>query len=164
MSHLESRPTTHVTADAVRDAIARAVAVVGLAGFALIHLLDLPDTMSGSQLLGWAYIAAIVGAVAAAGALIRTSDTRVWLAAAGLVTSVIVAYVLSRTTGIPQDSDDIGNWGQSLGIAMLFDGGALLALTGGVLTDRRRSAHARLRSRRPLAVVGRPDAARSQAA
>ncbi|HWH09525.1 MAG TPA: hypothetical protein VG165_00205 [Solirubrobacteraceae bacterium] len=130
------RPESHLTADAVRDALARAVAVVGLAGFALIHLLDLPDTMAGSQLIGWAYIAAIVGAVCVAGALVRTSDTRVWLAAGGLVSSVIVAYVLSRTTGIPQDGGDIGNWGQPLGIAMLFVGGSLLALTGSVLAGR----------------------------
>jgi hypothetical protein len=43
----------HNLEDAVRDGIARAIASVGLAGFALIHLLDLPDTMSGSRLIGW---------------------------------------------------------------------------------------------------------------
>lgn len=130
------RPETHFTNDALRDALARAVAVVGLAGFALIHLLDLPDTMAGSRLIGWLYIAAIVGAVCVAGALVRTSDIRAWLAAGGLVSSVIVAYVLSRTTGIPQDSGDIGDWAQPLGIAMLFVGGSLLALTGSVLAGR----------------------------
>jgi hypothetical protein len=75
-----------------------------------------------------------------AGAVIRTSDTRLWLASAGLVTSVMIAYVLSRTTGIPQDSGDIGNWGEPLGIAMLFVGGSVLALSGGVLAARRAAA------------------------
>jgi Na+/proline symporter len=147
-----SQLAAHPAPDVLRDAIARAVAVVGLAGFALIHLLDLPDTMSGSLLIGWLYIAAIVGAIGLAGALVLTSDTRVWLAAAGLVTSVIVAYVLSRTTGIPQDTDDIGNWGQSLGIAMLFVGGSLLSLATGVVGGRLRAARARRSSPRPVLV------------
>jgi Na+/proline symporter len=149
MQRLESQ----VISQAVRDGVARAIAVVGLAGFALIHLLDLPDTMSGSQLIGWLYIAAIVGAVSLAGALAWTSDTRVWVATAGLVSSVIVAYVLSRTTGIPQDGGDIGNWGQPLGIAMLFVGGSLLCLSGGVLGARVRAAVPR-RAARPA--VGAP--------
>ena len=121
---------------AVRDGIARAVAVVGLAGFALIHMLDLPGTMSGTPYIGWMYIGLIASALGLAGALVRTSDSRVWAAAGGLVLSTIVAYVLSRTTGLPQSTDDIGNWGQTLGIAMLFTGGSLLALSGSVLLSR----------------------------
>ncbi len=121
---------------AVRDGIARAVAVVGLAGFALIHMLDLPGTIAGTPYIGWMYIGLIASAIGLAGALVRTSDSRVWAAAGGLVLSTIVGYVLSRTTGLPQSTDDIGNWSQTLGIAMLFTGGSLLALTGGVLLSR----------------------------
>jgi len=134
--------------DAVRDGIARTVAVLGLATFALIHILDLPGTMKGTLYIGWLYIGLIASAIGLAGALMRTSDTRVWGAAAGLVTSVIVAYILSRTTGLPQSSDDIGNWGQTLGIAMLFVGGSLLALSSGVLLSRRASGRVRSGSRR----------------
>jgi hypothetical protein len=134
--------------DAVRDGIARTVAVLSLAAFALIHLLDLPGTMKATPYIGWLYIGLIVSTIGIAGALMRTSDTRVWAAAAGLVTSVLIAYVLSRTTGLPQSSDDIGNWGQTLGIAMLFVGGAFLALSSGVLLSRRPSSHARSNSRR----------------
>ena len=144
MSRLEQRAIR----DAVRDGIARAVAIIGLAGFALIHLLDLPDTMSGTPYIGWMYIGLIVSAIGLAGALVRTSHTRIWAAAAGLVISVIVSYVLSRTTGLPQSSDDIGNWGQPLGIAMLFVGGSLLALTGTVLLGRRAPRHVHVGSRR----------------
>src|SRR5437660_398781 len=48
----------------VRDAIARAVAVVGLAGVALIHLLDAPGTFQSSPYKGWLYVALIVGGLA----------------------------------------------------------------------------------------------------
>ena len=149
MTFFESRAIR----DAVRDGIARTVAVLGLATFALIHLLDLPDTMKGTPYIGWLYIGLIAAAIGLAGALMRTSDTRVWAAATGLVTSVIIAYVLSRTTGLPQSSDDIGNWGQTLGIAMLFVGGSFLALSSGVLASRRASGRAfwgrRRQGRRP---------------
>ncbi len=123
--------------DAVRDGILRTVAVLGLAAFALIHLLDLPGTMHDTPYIGWLYIGLIVSAIGVAGALTRTSDTRVWAAGACLVLSVIVSYILSRTTGLPQSSGDIGNWGQTLGVAMLFVGGSFLALSGSVLVGRR---------------------------
>jgi Na+/proline symporter len=139
----------HAIRDAIRDGIARTVAVIGLAGFALIHLLDLPDTISATPYIGWMYIALIISALGLAAVLTRSSDVRVWRAAAGLVTTVMVGYVLSRTTGLPQSTDDIGNWTQPLGIDMLFVGGSLLALSISVL-----------RCRRPTAAPGRPASTR----
>jgi hypothetical protein len=130
--------------DAVRDGIARTLAALALAAFALIHLLDLPTTIKDTPYIGWLYIGLIITAVALAGALMRTSDIRIWAAAAALVTGVMTAYVLSRTTGLPQSSDDIGNWGQPLGIEMLFVGGSLLALSSGVLLGRRTPARVRV--------------------
>jgi Na+/proline symporter len=130
----------HAIRDAVHDGIARTAAVVGLAGFALIHLLDLPGTISATPYIGWMYIALIISAVALAAALTRSSDVRIWQAVAGLVTSVMIGYVLSRTTGLPQSTDDIGNWTQPLGMDMLFIGGSLLALSSSVLLRRRRPA------------------------
>jgi Na+/proline symporter len=125
-----------------RDGTARAVAVAALVGFALIHLLDLPGTIADTPYVGWMYIGLIVTALVLAGALVMSSHTRIWLAAVGLVTSTMVGYVLTRTTGLPQSTDDIGNWGQPLGIAMLFLGGSFLALCGGVLISRRTAGRA----------------------
>jgi hypothetical protein len=132
MTFAESRAVR----DAVRDGIARTVAVLGLGAFALIHLLDLPGTMKDTPYIGWLYIGLIVSAITIASALMRTSSTVAWTAVAGLVTSVMIAYILSRTIGLPQSSDDIGNWGQSLGIEMLFVGGSLLGLSSAVLFAR----------------------------
>jgi hypothetical protein len=126
--------------EAVRDGIARTLAVVGLAGMALIHLLDLPATITGTPYIGWMYIALIVSAVTLGGVLVYSSDARVWKATALLAFSVIVGYVLSRTTGLPGSTDDVGNWGQSLGIASLFVEGSLIALSAGVLGSRRTRA------------------------
>ena len=40
-------------ADVVRDGIVRSIAVVGLAGVALIHALDLPGTFDSQAYKGW---------------------------------------------------------------------------------------------------------------
>jgi hypothetical protein len=127
--------------EVVRDGITRTLAIVGLAGMALIHLLDLPGTISAHPYIGWLYIGLIVSATAVGGVLRRSSDTRAWKATGGLALSVIVAYTLSRTTGLPGSTDDIGNWGQSLGIASLFVEGLLVALCASVVVERGRRTH-----------------------
>jgi len=117
----------------VRDAVARAIAVVGLAGVALIHLLDTPGTSADAPYKGWLYIALIAGCVCTAGALIRRSDPLAWSAEAMLSSGAIVAFVLSRTVGLPQGADDIGNWTEPLGMASLFVEGSLVALSAAAL-------------------------------
>jgi len=112
----------------IGDGIARAVAVVGLAGIALIHLLDAPGTFEGSAYKGWLYVGLITGCIVAGAVLIRRSDPRAWAAAAMLASGAIVAFVVSRTIGLPQGADDIGNWAEPLGLASLFVEGALVAL------------------------------------
>ena len=122
---------------AVRDGIARGVAAIGLAGVALIHLLDLPGQLSETPYMFVLYLALIVSSVALAGLLIGTSDGRVWTAATVVPALVIVGYVLSRTTGLPQSSDDVGNWSEPLGMASLFVEGSLVTLGSAVLLARR---------------------------
>jgi len=122
---------------AVRDGIARALAVVGLAAVALIHLLDLPDTIRETPYLGALYLALMAGCGVLAAALVHSSASSAWRAAAGLSTSVFAGYVLSRTTGLPGAGDDVGNWTEPLGMASLFVEGAVVALASAVLVGRR---------------------------
>jgi hypothetical protein len=121
---------------AIRDGIARALAVVGLAGVALIHLLDAPGTFASSPYKGWLYTALIVGSLATAAVLVRHSDPRAWAAAAVLCLGAIAAFVVSRTVGLPQGADDIGNWTEPLGLASLFVEGSVLALAAAMLAER----------------------------
>jgi hypothetical protein len=120
----------------MRDAIARAVAIAGLCSIALIHLLDLPGKFAETPYMAWMYLGLITGCVLLAGALWRSTDSRVWAAAVALPISVLVGFTLSRTTGLPQANADIGNWTESLGLASLFVEGALVALAGSVLLPR----------------------------
>jgi hypothetical protein len=122
--------------DALQDMVARAAAVVALAGVALIHLIDAPNTFPVVPYIGSLYVALITGSMLTAGALIRSSNTRVWLAAALLPLGAIVGFTLTRTVGLPGDTGDIGNWSEPLGMASLFVEGSLVALSAIVLQKR----------------------------
>jgi len=133
---------------ALRDGIARAVAAVGLAGVGLIHLLDVQGQFAETPYLGWMYIGLIATSLCLAGLLVYTSDRRAWAGTAALASAVIVGYSLSRTTGLPSATGDIGNWTEPLGLASLFVEGSLVALSASVLAIQSRSI-GRVGARRP---------------
>jgi hypothetical protein len=134
---MSARTLDHDTlAAAIRDGIARAIAIVGLAGVALIHLLDLPGTFDEQAYKGWLYLGLIASTLLTAAALVRSSDRQAWLSAALLPLGAIAGYVWSRTIGLPGGADDIGNWTEPLGLASLFVEGSLVALGAAVLHAR----------------------------
>jgi hypothetical protein len=129
----------------VRDGITRTVGAVGLLGIALIHTIDAPGHFVGGAdtWLGVAYVGLIVSCLILAALLVCVGDRRVWMAAGGLVATTVIGFMLSRTTGLPGDGGDVGNWGEALGVASLFVEGSFLMLTAGVLGFRvPESAHA----------------------
>jgi hypothetical protein len=127
------------------DHAARAVAIVGLAALALIHLLDAHDTFLSTPYKGWLYVALIAGSTATAARLLRKPDAAAWAMAALLPLGAVVGFVYSRTVGLPGGAGDIGNWWEPLGLASLFVEGSLVALSASVL---RATSGARLQSAR----------------
>jgi hypothetical protein len=119
--------------EAARPLIARAVAVVGLAGVGVIHLLDGIGKFSETPYMGWMYVGLILASLATAAALIWRNAREAWIAALILPLSAIVGYVLTRTTGLPQATGDIGNWSEPLGLAALFTEGCLVVLSTAAL-------------------------------
>jgi hypothetical protein len=114
--------------DLVRDVGARAVTAIGLAGIGLIHLLDAIGKYNETRYLFWMYVALIAASIATAGVVLFTHSRVAFLAAAGLAASAALGYVLSRTTGLPAATGDIGNWTEPLGLASLFVEGAVVAV------------------------------------
>jgi hypothetical protein len=113
----------------IQDILVRGVAVVGLAGIALIHLLDSISKFHETPYMGWMYVGLMAGSLVAAGLLIRVGSRLGWAASGVLAASAIVGYVLSRTTGLPNATGDIGNWTEPLGLASLFVEGCVVALS-----------------------------------
>jgi hypothetical protein len=126
--------TTTVTADAVEHAIRhttlRALGFGGMLAIALIHLLDVIGKIQETPYLGVMYIALMVASVAVAFALLHTGSAVAWAAAGLLAAATLTGFVLSRTTGLPSASDDIGNWTEPLGLASMFVEGAVVVLAG----------------------------------
>jgi membrane protease YdiL (CAAX protease family) len=122
--------------DAVNDAIARTVGIVGLGGIALIHALQVPEAFEETVYLGVLFIGAILASLALTTVLTRTSDQRAWVAAGGLAAAIMLGYVLTRTSGLPDATLDVGNWTEPLGLASLVAEGLVLCVTAGVLAAR----------------------------
>jgi hypothetical protein len=120
-------PAIHAT-DLVRDIAARAVTATGLAGIALIHLLDSIGKYSETRYLFWMYVALMAGSLAVAGAVLFSRSRLTFVAAGALAALAALGFVLSRTTGLPSATGDIGNWTEPLGLASLFVEGAVAAV------------------------------------
>jgi len=137
---MSSAATTVRRSRRVSVPVFEALTVVGLVGIAWIHLLDLADKMEETPYLGWAYIGLIAGCVAAAVMLFRR-DRRGFVVAGALAAATFVGYCLSRTTGLPAATDDIGNWTETLGLWSLIAEGAVVVLSAAALSPKfRRSA------------------------
>ena len=134
--------------EAINDAVARIAAIIGLAGIALIHALEVPDAFEETLYLGILFIGAIVAGLVLAAALTRTSDQRVWAAACGLAAAIMLGYVLSRTSGLPDATLDVDNWTEPLGLASLVAEGLVVCVTGGALASRRVADRAQLAGER----------------
>src|SRR3954454_2681143 len=96
-----------VTNAAIADAVSRTVAIAGLAAIALIHVLLLPDAFSETFYLGMLFSGAVVAAVLVAATLTRGSDRSAWTATAALPALILLGYLFSRTTGLPDATDDV---------------------------------------------------------
>ena len=90
---------------AVRDGIARGVAAIGLAGVALIHLLDLPGQLSETPYMFVLYLALMISSVALAGFLIHyVSLSSPFLVDALSYVAVIAGLALMRPEDLhPQE-------------------------------------------------------------
>jgi hypothetical protein len=113
----------------VSEQAARLLAIVGMAGIAVIHVLDAPDTFAGVKYIFWLYIAIIAGAIPFSLLLLQWSSRLAWVGPALLAAGPLLGYLLTRSVGLPGDSGDIGNWLDSLGLASMFVETAVLSLS-----------------------------------
>src|SRR3954447_19912377 len=99
---------------AAREIVTRSVTAVGLAAIALIHLLDSLGKFQETPYMGWMYVGLMVSCMAVAATLLPSNAREAWLATIALAASAIAGFILTRTVGLPQAHDDIGNWSEPL--------------------------------------------------
>jgi hypothetical protein len=127
-------PVTHAAID---DAVSRTATIAGLTGVAVIHVLQLPDAFSETFYLGMLFIGAVAGAMLVAVTLTRTSSRGVWTAAVALPALVLLGYLFSRTTGLPDATNDVGEWDEPLGLVSMVAEGLVVCVSGAVLAAGR---------------------------
>jgi hypothetical protein len=137
--------------------VARTVTALGLVGIALIHLVELPDTLHDQAYVGGLFIAAIVSSLLLVAVLSLTDDSRAWAATGGFAALVLIAFLFSRTTGLPGFTDYKGVWDDPTGLQSMVVEGLVVLVSGAVLATRstafaRQREEMRDRSARP----GRP--------
>lgn len=112
--------------------LTRVLGALLLLGVALIHWIDLGGKMAEVPYLGYMYLALIGGSVFAA-VLLFVRPRIGWALGGALALATFIGYCVNRTVGMPNAADDIGNWGEPLGVASLFVEGALVLLSAAAL-------------------------------
>ena len=79
-----------------------------------------------------------IAGLLAAGLLLCRLDRVGWPLAAGVALGPLLGYVLSRGPGLPEYTDDVGNWAEPLGVLSLVVEAALLALSVAMVSRRGR--------------------------
>lgn len=90
-----------------------------LAQIAAIHIALIPEHLREAPYAAGLFIALSAASLAVAALILYRDDRPAWTAAGALAAGAIVAYVLSRSIGLPMMSDDIGDWLNPLGTGAL---------------------------------------------
>lgn len=110
--------------------------IAGLASIVAIHATELASKTSEVPYLGAGYIALIAGAVVGI-VMLAVRDPRAWKITAATAAATLFGFVLTRTTGLPGSTDDIGNWGETLAVwAMLSEISVLVVAALAFRRDR----------------------------
>jgi hypothetical protein len=91
-----------------------------LAAIAGIHIALVPAHLREAPYAGWLFITLSASAVAVAILLVLLGHRMVWRGAGALSIMAALAYVASRSVGLPSLSDDLGDWLNPLGVAALL--------------------------------------------
>jgi hypothetical protein len=113
-----------------RAAYDRAIAVVCLGGIAVTHLTDLPEKIDEAPYMAVLFCGLIVSS-AVLGILLATgrSMAMVWPLAGAVGALPLIGYVLSRSVGLPQLEDHVGDWLNPAGVASLVFEAVLVAIS-----------------------------------
>jgi hypothetical protein len=122
-------------------------AVIALAVTAGIHIALVPAHLREAPYAGALFIALSATALAIAMLLVACNHRLVWLGAGALSLTALLAYLVSRSVGLPSLADDLGDWLNPLGVAAVLSEtvaglGCWRALSRGSTTTRRPPAAA----------------------
>jgi hypothetical protein len=117
----------------------RLLAAVCVAVGGLTHVPLIPDHLEEAPYIGALFIAlAAVSVVLAVGLLVADSPL-VWSLTVVVMAAAVAAFLVSRTAGLPQMPDDVGNWrGEAMGLPAVTSETLAALLGSAVLLGRLR--------------------------
>ncbi len=135
-------PDDHMT-HAVDTAGGRIPIGIGAAlavAVAVVHVIDQGGLtgLKDPAYLGYGYRVLELAALGCAVLLFTRARAAGWVLALGVSVGPLVGIILSRSVGLPDATDDIGNWSEPLGVLAMICETALLVLTVTVLARRSR--------------------------
>ena len=95
------------------------LAVAAILGTGLIHLVDAQDAFGDATYKGLLFVANGVGAFVAAWGISRNRQALGWLLGLLISGGAFLAYIASRTIGLPGLPAEPENWLEPIGVASL---------------------------------------------
>ncbi|HZE06952.1 MAG TPA: hypothetical protein VE127_17120 [Solirubrobacteraceae bacterium] len=92
------------------------LAALGLGVACVVHLIDGPGSLTDQFYAGALELALAAACLPLAILLLVRPLPILWSTALALNLAGLLVFVASRTVGLPGSTDDIGNWGQTLGV------------------------------------------------
>jgi hypothetical protein len=134
------------TTDGMPEISVRGVGALLALAVAAVHIADQGGitAFNSPSWIGWGYRLIEVGGALTALALVLPRPRWLgpgwlgWAAGVLLGTAPFLAYIASRTVGVPGDPGDVGNWGYWVGTVSLFIEAALVLLSVSMLRAARK--------------------------
>jgi hypothetical protein len=122
----------------VRVAHDRAIAVVCLAAIAVTHLTDLREKIEEAPYMAVLFCG-LIAASAGLGVVFARgrNDALVWLTAGAVAVMPLIGYLLSRSVGLPQLEEHVGDWLNPAGVVSITAEAVLVALSATHLSRSR---------------------------
>ena len=79
------------------------------------HIPLIQDHLEEAPYVGWLFIILSVVCIVLAVVILFVDSASVWLVSGAVCLAAVVAFLASRTVGLPQIGDDVGNWTEPLG-------------------------------------------------
>ena len=134
------QPGPTMSTGAVR--VVGAVLALAISG---IHIADQGGltALKDPAYLGYGYWMLEIAGVIAALLLLTRPRTVSWVLALGVAAGPLVGITISRSVGLPDATDDIGNWFEPLGMLAMAVETVLVVISVSMLTRTRGALHRR---------------------
>ncbi|MBO0844933.1 MAG: hypothetical protein J2P22_05900 [Nocardioides sp.] len=104
------------------------------------HIPLIRDHLAEAPYVGWLFILLSVVCIALAVVIVLVDSASVWLVSGAVCFGAVVAFLASRTVGLPQIGDDVGNWSEPLWVPAVASEVLMVALAVAHLRRMRTTA------------------------